>query len=133
MKIINKIESEASYDGKTTSFIIQLDEHEQEKVDSLEFYLYSLESPDNFKYSDEETEYNDFCLYHEYKTISNLICDIFGDYTKIWECSTSIPGGYCCKLYAEKAAANNLAFVHVTEYYNIWYKKQKKTGRKKYF
>ena len=119
MKILNQINGEKTIDGTTTSYFIQFNDKEQNKVDSLEFYLDSLENPDNFKYSDEETEYNDFCLYREYKTISNLICDIFGDYTKISECSTSIPGGYCVSVYGEKVLYNNLALVHVTEYYNI--------------
>ena len=120
MKIIKEINPiNVTMEERTTTFLVQFDEKEQERIESLEFYLDFLENPDNFKYSDEETEYNDFCIYHEYKTISNLICEIFGDYTKIYECSTSIPGGYCVSVYGEKALHNNLAFVHVTEYLNI--------------
>lgn len=120
MIILNKIVSKPDYDGTTTTYVIQFNEKEQNKIDSLEFYLDSLEHPKNYTYSDEETRYNDSCLYHEYKTISGLICDIFGSYTKIYECSTSIPGGYCVSVYGEKSLYNNLAFVHVTEYLNIW-------------
>ena len=120
MKIINKINPvDVTMEEKTTTFLVQFNEKEQEKILSLEFYLDFLENPDNFKYSDAETEYNDFCLYQEYKTISNLICDIFGSYTKIYNCSTTIPGGYCVSVYGEKALYNNLAFVHVTESLNI--------------
>lgn len=119
MKILNQINGEGTIDGVTTSYLVQFNEKEQEKIDSLEFYLDFLENPNNFTYSDEETKYNDFCLYHEYKTISGLICDIFADYTKICDCTTSIPGGYCVSVYGEKALCNNLAFVHVSEYYNI--------------
>lgn len=119
MKILYQINGESTIDGATTSYVVQFDEKEQNKVDSLEFYIDSLNNPQNFVYDNEETKYHDFCLYHEYKTISNLICDIFGDYTKIYECHTSIPGGYCVSVYGEKALYNNLAFIHVTEYYNI--------------
>lgn len=120
MKIIKEIESlNTTMEENTTTYIVQFNDKEQEKINSLEFYIDFLEHPKNFQYSDEETEYNDFCLYHEYKTISNLICDIFGDYTKIYECSTTIPGSYCVSVYGEKSLCNNLAFVHVTEYLNI--------------
>lgn len=120
MKIIKEIDSiNTTMEENTKTFVVQFDEREQEKIDSLEFYLDSLEHPKNYTYSDEETKYNDSCLYHEYKTISNLICDIFGSYTKIYDCSTSIPGGYCVSVYGEKSLCNNLAFVHVTESLNI--------------
>ena len=120
MKIIQKIDAvDVTMEEKTTTFIVQFNEKEQEKIFSLEFYLDFLENPDNFKYSDAEVEYNDLCFYLEYKTISNLICDIFGSYTKIYNCSTTIPGGYCVNVYGEKALYNNLAFVHVTESLNI--------------
>lgn len=119
MTILNKIVSDSDYDGTITTYVVQFNEKEQNKIDSLEFYLYSLEYPENYTYSDEETKYNDFCLYDEYKTISNLICDIFEHYTKIYECSTSIPGGYYVSVDGEKALCNNLAFVHVRESLNI--------------
>lgn len=120
MKILKEIDAiEVTMEERTKTFIVQFNEKEQERIFSLEFYLNFLENPDNYKYSDKETEYNDFCLYQEYKTISNLICDIFGSYTKIYDCSTSIPGGYCVNVYGEKALYNNLAFVHVTESLNI--------------
>jgi len=120
MKIITKVDSvNTTMEERTTTFLVQFSEKEQEKIDSLEFYIDSLEHPKNYTYDDKEQKYNDSCLYHEYKTISNLICDIFGDYTKIYECSTSIPGGYGVSVYGEKSLCNNLAFVHVTEYLNI--------------
>lgn len=119
MKIINQVNGERTIDGVTISYIVQFNEKEQKKVDSLEFYIDSLNHPQNFVYDNEEEKYNDKCLFEEYHSVSSLICDIFGTYTKIYECHTSMPGGYCCTVYAEKALCNNLAFVHVTEYYNI--------------
>jgi hypothetical protein len=120
MKIIKEIEAiNATMEERTKTFLVQFNEKEQEKIDSLEFYINFLENPDNFTYSDKEAQYSDFCIYHEYKTVSNLICDIFGNYTKIFECLTTMPGGYSVLVYGEKALFNNLAFVHVTESLNI--------------
>ena len=120
MKVLNEIAPiHICMEEKTTTYIVQFNETEQTIIDNLEFYINSLIYPKNYVYDNDLEKEKDKELFEEYKTLNNLMKTIFINNTDMCEIESYFPGAFCCSIDTEKASCNNLAFVHVTEYYNI--------------